>query len=1346
MLRKIFSSLETIKCNLVDRKWLLLFTIYHLTFTIAFARYPDTFKAGIKSKSTEVSTRSDCAQGASKLDMEINNVRATLLSSGDVWWDLNIAGYVVPKVDRTTGALPVSSIFAGAVWLGGLDPAGNLKVAVQTYRDATHTDFWPGPLTQNGTTSSDVCQKWDQHFEVFGSDVDTLLKKFAEARQLNPNNPVIDCNSIPISIKGWPATGNPYFFEVHRFSLPKDAQGLAKFHDENGDGLYDPCTGDYPTIDIKGCNIDVHPDHMVFWIYNDNGGVHTQSARSTAIQMEVQVQAFAYKSNDELNDMTFQRYKLINRAKTDIDSTFFAMWIDFDLGCYTDDYVGCDTTRSLVYCYNQDALDGTIGCVCDRGVNTYCDKIPIIGVDYFRGPNNEFGKELGMSSFTYYNNATVGNPLAGTTDPATATEYYNYLSGSWKDGTPFTFGGSGYAPGSGGKKVKYAFIDAPNNPSGWSMCSQGLPSGDRRIIQASGPFKLKPGAVNELIVGLPWVADQKYPCPSITNMQEADDIAQSLFDNCFKIFDGPDAPDMSFVELDKEIIAVLSNRPESNNYKELYKEKGLRIPKFTNDSLYRFQGYKIYQLHDGNVGVADLENPDKSRLVGEVDVQDSVQKVYNFTPVPDPNFGGRTIFTPVLKLDGENKGIRHTFSIKSDQFATTDDKRLTNHKKYYFVAVAFAYNNYNKFDEKTAAGFGQREPYVIGRKNIGDQRNGGSPYTVLPRPIDDVNLNTVYGEGPIITRLDGVGTGNNFLNISAETLQKILDGTFDGSIVYKPGGGPINVKIVNPLDVINGQYTLTLRDTANATPNIGDVIGSTTGFWELSDSTGSIIRSERSIDKLNEQIIAKFGFSIAINQVADVGTQPFVDKTNGYIGTSIEYAATGVNWLAGIQNNFVLYNGLNTLDYIKCTTGQIDFNLDPNCALANTSPLFTPYFLQDYRQTSDYNNFFVSPAWQNTLGTAVRNNNSLANLNNVDIVYTKDKSKWSRCVVVETASPYYYDAPNGPRALPEGSAKMFDLRAHTSVGKDADANGNPKPDGDGTGMGWFPGYAVDVETGQRVNIFFGENSAFDPTIGTYAPESKGINRDMAFNPSNQLVLQTVGVFDPAYSAFLGGQHFVYVSNLPYDSCKFFRDRFTGIAARKVGALRNVTWSGIQLSTTKLLSYAAGLIPNDVTVKMRVNNPYAVFTGKGTNQSRPTYKFSVAGKAPSALAGAQTDSSLNLINIVPNPYYGYSQYEVNEFSTTIKITNLPAKSTTTIYTLDGKFIRQFKRDEVPYQYPATQQLGVRTQQITPDVEWDLKNDKGIPVASGVYLFYVDSPQGHRTLKFFAVNRAFDPSRL
>ena len=94
-----------------------------------------------------------------------------------------------------------------------------------------------------------------------------------------------------------------------------------------------------------------------------------------------------------------------------------------------------------------------------------------------------------------------------------------------------------------------------------------------------------------------------------------------------------------------------------------------------------------------------------------------------------------------------------------------------------------------------------------------------------------------------------------------------------------------------------------------------------------------------------------------------------------------------------------------------------------------------------------------------------------------------------------------------------------------------------------------------------------------------------------------------------------------------------------------------------------------------------------------------------------------------------------------------MTNLPLKCKVSIYTLDGKFIRQFNRDEKPSAYPQVYLYGNRSKQINPDLEWDLKNDKNIPVSSGVYLINVDAGAlGQRVLKFFAVNRQFDPSRL
>jgi len=122
--------------------------------------------------------------------------------------------------------------------------------------------------------------------------------------------------------------------------------------------------------------------------------------------------------------------------------------------------------------------------------------------------------------------------------------------------------------------------------------------------------------------------------------------------------------------------------------------------------------------------------------------------------------------------------------------------------------------------------------------------------------------------------------------------------------------------------------------------------------------------------------------------------------------------------------------------------------------------------------------------------------------------------------------------------------------------------------------------------------------------------------------------------------------------------------------------------------------------------------------------------------------------LDNINVVPNPYYGYSAYEISQFSNTVKITNLPAQSVVTIYSLDGKFIRQYNRNESGVNVNAIRpSSGITTTQVSPALEWDLKNSKGIPVASGVYLIHVDAEGlGERVIKWFGVARKFDPSGL
>ncbi len=1303
-------------------------------FSSLWAEYPPWYKEGKKLDPSEVKFgyRADCAPSRSEADMSINNVRARLLGGGDVWWDLQVGKYIVPKVEPASGLPEVSSIFAGSVWLGGYDPVGNLKLAAQTFRDANANDFWPGPLDREGSIQRDTCARWDKHFRVLGDNIRGFLRDYNLAQE---NGETLEKSDIPEDVLGWPGAGNPHFSDIHGFELPDLSQGgLAGFFDADGDLVYDPLKGDYPIIEIRGCPIPQYPDEMIFWIYNDAGGIHTQT-EGNPIQMEVQVQAFAYATNDEINDMTFQRYKLINRATQSIDSTFFAMWVDPDLGCSRDDYIGCDTARSLAYVYNEDDVDGTTGCDCPSAqgpTNTYCEDVPILGVDYFRGPLNEFGEEIGMSSFTYYNNAdpAAGQWPAAQTDPQIAQEYYNYMSGSWKDGTPFSSGGDAYNVG--GDRIDYAFTEAPNDPNGWSMCTANLPFGDRRTIQASGPFRLDPGRTNELIIGVVWVPDiTDYPCPSIDPLIFADETAQALFDNCFDITDGPDAPDLDFIELDQELICILTNDKESNNFEEKYEELDLRAPTDLpeEEKLYKFEGYKIFQLNGPEVGTAELSNPDKARLIFQTDVKNGVSQIVNWRPMPHPTENGKFLFEPEVKVVGLDEGIRHTFSITEDQFSKTNDRRLINHKKYYFTAVAYAYNNFDPFD--TQNNTGQRNPYLEGRRNV-------KTYIPLPRPIVYQDLKVNYGDGPPITRLDGIGAGDQFLEVTDETRDAILSGSFDGEIHYERGQGPIQVNIYNPLDVVEGTYEIAFIDS-----NDEDDILDPDADWILTDlSSNTQIRSDNSIAALNEQIFGDYGFSVTIGQTGEAGD--FFSENNGALGGTITYEDPNNPWLGFIMDD----NGFFNLALTEANEANYEF--DPNKLFTTSYLGIIPFYLANF--AFNPSNIIFTPAWiDNTGGMAiVRSRVGMEDLNNVDIILTNDKSKWSRCVVVETATPFFFNPGNqgGFDLSTIGDSKNFDLRSSPSVGKeDADGDGLPDPDGDDIGMGWFPGYAIDVETGKRLNVFFGENSVYNAEfLAAQAPNIEPIGADMMWNPTGPIGINTT---NPGIAVFhTAGHHYIYVTNEEYDECAFLRMRFhpDQLFNQKWAALRKITWAGIPIAS-EMNSYAEGLVPNDAIIKLRVSNPYQVSEEKRVNNGHPAYRFTIEGQAPEDLIAAQDQSVLDAVNVVPNPYLAFSAYETSQFTTTVKITNLPPRSVVTIYSLDGKFIRQYRRDERGIPQTNRSNPGIPLTQVSPDLEWDLQNSKGIPISGGLYLIHINGFElGERTIKWFGVNRKFDPSGL
>ncbi|MBL0025901.1 MAG: hypothetical protein IPO98_13280 [Saprospiraceae bacterium] len=1354
-------------------KYKVLFVLLVFSISNLVARKPDNTD-GNKTTSEVTGWRAACVRPTKQIEMQVNNVRARLLTGGDIWSE---AQYIVPK--PAPGQLPVSALYAGGVWIGGVDRAGNIKLSGVTYRSEGY-DFFAGPLDLNGTTEQVQCQNWDRFFTVKGINVRNHYNNIIRFKE---NNIEINCDSIPEDVKYWPGQGNPYWREKYNFSLPD--QPLGAYWDDDQDGVYDPCNGDFPLIDIRGCEPDnilqakeLIPDEMVFWIYNDNGGPQSLSGPQS-IQMEVQVQSFAYSTNDEINDMTFYRYKLINKANEDLVDCYFSMWIDPDLGCYQDDLIGCDVSRSMAYVYNQDAVDGSNGTSCE-GTNTYGTDIPILGMDYFRGPlgpkvfkRDANGKpildadgkkilqepkpftgqqdtlvELGMTSFTYAENCGIGSPPPATCDPQRGRDngFYNYIRGLWADGTPVTFGGTGYNPGSR-DTIKFAFPDEPNKTTGWSMCTvQGLPFGDRRTMQATGPLLLQPGATNELIMGVVFVPDIDYPCPDITRLKFADDIAQALFDNCFDITDGPDAPDITAVELDQELILMFSNEPSSNNFNESYSEIDLQAPRDV-DNKYRFEGYRLFQLANASVTGQELDDISKARQIAQVDVKNGIREIYNWTgqsnPL-DPIFGP-VVWTPHKEVSGEDMGIRTTFRVIEDQFALTN-RKLVNHKQYHFLVLAYAHNNWKSFDLKT--GEGQRRAYLEGRGNVGgpDKR----AYTLVPRPIVYEKLNSAYGEGPVVTRISGEGNPGKFIDMDSTMYDLILKNQTNGKILYKTGAGPIDAKVIDPLRIKNGKYRLEINGVFDYSRTTCTYDANTK--WTLTDVTNSkVLLKDISLANIKEYIINNLGMSITVRNEDDPGTSR--TGTNGGVGASLEYKnPSGPRWFNAVRDGGIYQTNAQGnqsfpfLDFVRN-----GFVQDPAAALSRLGNGFFVPFLSTRFEVDPDLPFYLSPAardLQAIMTNASNNSIRYRDLNNVDIVFTSDTTKWSKCIVVETATNDYINTGN-PTI---DNTKNFEVRRTPSITQAG------KPLGDGTfGFSYFPGYAVDVETGKRLNIFFGENSVFSSVNANILDGKNPIGGDLIFNPSSQLIADNV---TDLKAAVFGAQHYIYVTRQEYDGCKTLETKIRkgSSTLTKAKAGPAVTWVSFPLgvASAPMLSIDKGLIPNDLTIKLRVNNPYGesrkfnieLERNCETYGDKPVYEFEFRNKESEPLTKQEEYvGALANVNVVPNPYYAYSAYETSQFTNVIKITNLPAKATVTIYSIDGSFIRQYNRDERGSILSGNNRP-TSTTQVFPDLEWDMKNFKDVPVASGVYLIHISAPEygEERTIKWFGIGRKFDPSGL
>ncbi len=191
-------------------------------------------------------TAAGCTPGANFKWLEINNVRTRINTGGDMWWDFEVAQYEVPKGSKKM------SMFSAALWIGGLDANGQLKMAALRYRQVGN-DYWPGPLTIDGTASisSDVCAKNDKLYYITRAEVDDFLAYYND-KAGHPDY------QIPSSIEKYPAIGEEGQSKYLAPFYDNDPDGPAGAELPNGE--YNPeKDGDYPYYDLSNALCHTNP-------------------------------------------------------------------------------------------------------------------------------------------------------------------------------------------------------------------------------------------------------------------------------------------------------------------------------------------------------------------------------------------------------------------------------------------------------------------------------------------------------------------------------------------------------------------------------------------------------------------------------------------------------------------------------------------------------------------------------------------------------------------------------------------------------------------------------------------------------------------------------------------------------------------------------------------------------------------------------------------------------------------------------------------------------------------------------------------------------------------------------
>ncbi len=1239
---------------------------YILVFVISiFFLIPGLRAEGDKKEKNNNAQNKTNVQIALK-SLSINNISTYFYNNGisDISAQGN-SGLVYPKGSGKTSVF-TSGLLWGAKVSGDPDP----RVGGTAYR----TGLQPGKVLPNGTPDVSTLEKYRIYRvrrDVFpGSDPSVDLSTEAALDGFSEDE--IRAQYLQ-DWNEWPAEmGAPY-------------------NDVDENGVYDPA------IDIPGVP---GSDQTIWYVANDlNSGITTYLYGANPLGVECQVTVWAYNQSGALGSMYFRKYKIINITNrtanpTTFQDMYFSFFSDVDLGDAGDDYVGVDTTLSLQYCYNASASDAIYSPLPP----------PAVGFDFFQGPlldgvagedinkngiddaldfgifNNQRvgpGKlNLPMTAAYYFANgdANIGDPPQGNIDGS--REFYNFFQGK------FGISGATFTDLKTGQPTTYALNGDPQAGTGWLDGIQ-LPAGDRRQGSASGPFNMAPGDTQEVVVAemiagaIPGV--DRLSAVGLLKFYDAQ--AQVAYDNFFDLPTPPPAPEVTVTSLDREIILDWSKNTAKVEATETYDNKG-----------HQFQGYNIYQLPSAAAQVSE------GIRIATYDIIDQVGKISDL--VFDVKTGA-VIKYPVQF--GNDTGIKRFMSITTDQ--VKGGVPLVNGVKYYFAVTAYSYN-----------------PDLAAVPN--NLENPISIITVIPHtPNPGVTYGDESGGSVSVTHegtADGVvnigivdpaaTTGDNYevfftqrqeirdangdwipaANVSRTFGPDTLDGTsIDIAAVYGPQAGIIELQFSLDLVSVDFDYADGILLTFPAGVHILSAPGFGAGNGDIIPEIvgNTIIMGDTSHPYTGN---GPFGGGEEWSVFVQADIPLSVDWTvfdDGYGGGPIDASGTttvtsvgNVSRLAKYWNLKDLNTSTNLLENQSIINGADIFPRRDDLTSTQLNPTTIADPVVDGFQigldigysaptTISVNN----PPSVNGKKLSLNANGQWVNANYIlnDFIYFG----YADGTVAASLSAY----AAGATGTSDINKLQQDYEVYwTGVVRDTIINGKTisytSSGGSMITLFGASGYAL---KDHPFNPNPGSNAAFTlrvPFEIWNVNENKQVNAlywDRAGNPTvngGTTWIQTT-------------RNYLWVVNSDYKT--------TPIAPASPEVADNGTWNWVIYKSTFTLGD---------TLKVNYDNPIQIGSDR--------FLFSTKG---SSYSNDLAKNQLDQINVFPNPYYGVNSEELNKYNKFVTFSHLPAKATIRIFNLAGVHVKTIEKNDVD-QFQR----------------WDLANESGLPVASGLYIAYIDMP--------------------